>query len=124
MYVSLFFFFSSRRRHTRFDCDWSSDVCSSDLVPQLVERDVQEAPVPVAFAPYVLTQYAKVPGIQVRQSPSINVLIDEYYAGAEWRDAMEGVRAPLRKVLQTQRERCIRKADVLQRALATSEEAA
>src|SRR2546430_9966104 len=23
--------FSSRRRHTRFDCDWSSDVCSSDL---------------------------------------------------------------------------------------------
>src|SRR5688572_32029169 len=28
---SFFFFFSSRRRHTRFDCDWSSDVCSSDL---------------------------------------------------------------------------------------------
>src|SRR3989475_5157659 len=28
---SIFFFFSSRRRHTRFDCDWSSDVCSSDL---------------------------------------------------------------------------------------------
>src|SRR2546427_12123920 len=27
----MFFFFSSRRRHTRFDCDWSSDVCSSDL---------------------------------------------------------------------------------------------
>src|SRR2546430_17634921 len=25
------FFFSSRRRHARFDCDWSSDVCSSDL---------------------------------------------------------------------------------------------
>src|SRR2546430_12035288 len=30
--LSLFFFFSSRRRHTRFDCDWSSDVCSSDLI--------------------------------------------------------------------------------------------
>src|SRR5256886_16032938 len=30
MYLYLFFF-SSRRRHTRFDCDWSSDVCSSDL---------------------------------------------------------------------------------------------
>src|SRR2546430_3942965 len=29
--VSSLFFFSSRRRHTRFDCDWSSDVCSSDL---------------------------------------------------------------------------------------------
>src|SRR2546430_6592716 len=34
------FFFSSRRRHTRFDCDWSSDVCSSDLAPivDLIER--------------------------------------------------------------------------------------
>src|SRR5260370_40449949 len=30
--LSLFFFFSSRRRHTRFKCDWSSDVCSSDLI--------------------------------------------------------------------------------------------
>src|SRR3990167_10123701 len=29
--VFQFIFFSSRRRHTRFDCDWSSDVCSSDL---------------------------------------------------------------------------------------------
>src|SRR6516165_10017242 len=28
---SSFFFLSSRRRHTRFDCVWSSDVCSSDL---------------------------------------------------------------------------------------------
>src|SRR6266446_10870630 len=27
----LFFFFSSRRRHTRLQGDWSSDVCSSDL---------------------------------------------------------------------------------------------
>src|SRR5690606_41189427 len=30
LYV-LLFFFSSRRRHTRFSRDWSSDVCSSDL---------------------------------------------------------------------------------------------
>src|SRR5207302_7244355 len=30
--VALFFFFSSRRRHTRFSRDWSSDVCSSDLI--------------------------------------------------------------------------------------------
>src|SRR6266480_5692249 len=28
-----FFFFSSRRRHTSLTCDWSSDVCSSDLCP-------------------------------------------------------------------------------------------
>src|SRR5256886_9018510 len=31
LYGCMTFFFSSRRRHTRFDCDWSSDVCSSDL---------------------------------------------------------------------------------------------
>src|SRR5256886_4604066 len=32
------FFFSSRRRHTRFDCDWSSDVCSSDLAAATAHR--------------------------------------------------------------------------------------
>src|SRR5436190_20420031 len=33
IYTGLFFFFfSSRRRHTRSLCDWSSDVCSSDLL--------------------------------------------------------------------------------------------
>src|SRR5690554_1643031 len=32
VYIMLFFFFSSRRRHTRCGRDWSSDVCSSDLV--------------------------------------------------------------------------------------------
>src|SRR5260370_17819985 len=31
-----YFFFSSRRRHTRFKCDWSSDVCSSDLSASLI----------------------------------------------------------------------------------------
>src|SRR5256886_5046338 len=42
----MFFFFSSRRRHTRFDCDWSSDVCSSDLTarkfrPQAISLDLR-----------------------------------------------------------------------------------
>src|SRR5215475_15225376 len=32
VFVLFLFFFSSRRRHTRFSRDWSSDVCSSDLV--------------------------------------------------------------------------------------------
>src|SRR2546426_1606027 len=31
MPICIFFFFSSRRRHTRLQGDWSSDVCSSDL---------------------------------------------------------------------------------------------
>src|SRR2546430_12667497 len=41
------FFFSSRRRHTRFDCDWSSDVCSSDLHPGIVVVDTRS---PDAYA--------------------------------------------------------------------------
>src|SRR5215204_2053848 len=34
-----FFFFSSRRRHTRSLCDWSSDVCSSDLIGAITVGD-------------------------------------------------------------------------------------
>src|SRR5688572_32017729 len=37
-FIAFFFFFSSRRRHTRFDCDWSSDVCSSDLEHMALTR--------------------------------------------------------------------------------------
>src|SRR6267143_3425791 len=36
------FFFSRRSRHTRWNCDWSSDVCSSDLVGGDVEDLVRE----------------------------------------------------------------------------------
>src|SRR5688572_30989281 len=36
---ALLFFFSSRRRHTRFDCHWSSDVCSSDLKSAAIKLD-------------------------------------------------------------------------------------
>src|SRR2546430_7555875 len=39
-----FVLFSSRRRHTRFDCDWSSDVCSSDLLVTLVAAVELEGP--------------------------------------------------------------------------------
>src|SRR2546422_5772131 len=39
MYMCMVFFFSSRRRHTRCSRDWSSDVCSSDLLPHEVRRE-------------------------------------------------------------------------------------
>src|SRR4029077_16992596 len=39
--------FSSRRRHTRFKCDWSSDVCSSDLDPGHGDGDGDGADHPV-----------------------------------------------------------------------------
>src|SRR5690606_40342051 len=42
------FFFSSRRRHTRFSRDWSSDVCSSDLQSSFDFVDVNLPPYTVA----------------------------------------------------------------------------
>src|SRR2546430_8328472 len=65
-----FFFFSSRRRHTRFDCDWSSDVCSSDLLigflhlgrihnPQSCRcRSLNSHPAAAPFAPADLPEIA------------------------------------------------------------------
>src|SRR5699024_11936412 len=54
-YLTVFFFFSSRRRHTRSKRDWSSDVCSSDLIhhhcvayqsspPDLIQKYLSHAP--------------------------------------------------------------------------------
>src|SRR5256885_6785609 len=42
VYVVRFFFFSSRRRHTRLQGDWSSDVCSSDL-RELKSKEADES---------------------------------------------------------------------------------
>src|SRR5256885_4005078 len=40
-HVAILFFFSSRRRHTRLQGDWSSDVCSSDLLFTEVEQRIR-----------------------------------------------------------------------------------
>src|SRR2546429_3577361 len=42
--LSCFFFFSSRRRHTRCSRDWSSDVCSSDLITMMLPEDLTLVP--------------------------------------------------------------------------------
>lgn len=78
---------------------------------------------PLAFAPYVLEQYARMPGVRVRQSSSMNIILDDFYAHAEWRGAMDSLRTPMRKVLQTQLDRCKRKAELLQQEMAKGEEA-
>lgn len=117
-------------------CELAALYNKHNWQPQLVERVEAGAKgatiggassstaVPIAFVPYVLEQYALLPDVRVRTSPSMNVLLDDYYARTEWRDAMESVRMPLRKVLQTQRDRCKRKADILQKELAALNEAA
>src|SRR5690625_7487062 len=67
----MFFFFSSRRRHTRWPRDWSSDVCSSDLNPLdapridnnylSTERDRAAARAGIRMARRVLDQSAYAP---------------------------------------------------------------
>src|SRR6266702_7936856 len=44
-----FFFFSSRRRHTRWPRDWSSDVCSSDLGPNDFRLNIESTIAPSAL---------------------------------------------------------------------------
>ncbi|GAC1405526.1 MAG: NFACT RNA binding domain-containing protein [Ktedonobacteraceae bacterium] len=98
--------------------------------PQLLERTIMGDDSPalpqkllIAFAVYMLEQYAQTSNVSIHTSPSINVILDDYYARAEWFDAMEGVRAPTRKIIQTQRDRCKRKAELLEKELLASEEA-
>src|SRR5690606_40606854 len=50
-----FFFFSSRRRHTRFSRDWSSDVCSSDL--DLGDRQLTLTAFPIAHTSTDITVF-------------------------------------------------------------------
>src|SRR5205085_1880904 len=66
------FFFSSRRRHTRFDCDWSSDVCSSDLAQRmaalsrealLAARDDGEPKGPLAIGSMETTAAVRLPSL-------------------------------------------------------------
>src|SRR5207237_7908941 len=59
LFFFFFFFFSSRRRHTRFKCDWSSDVCSSDLLSAaLVHAPTAFVPAPTVRAPIPIASLA------------------------------------------------------------------
>src|SRR3989440_9311731 len=59
----LFFFFSSRRRHTRSDRDWSSDVCSSDLVcryhPHSIDSHLQKPKESAVSTSHLPSPYAR-----------------------------------------------------------------
>src|SRR5579859_7905266 len=59
------FFFSSRRRHTIFDCDWSSDVCSSDLVPSYIPATCDQAPAAIGAREMTVLPEAKTTAISM-----------------------------------------------------------
>src|SRR5207237_4059499 len=72
------FFFSSRRRHTRFKCDWSSDVCSSDLSTSS-EQTFPSAP---GLGTTTSTRPRSMPG---KRSPSRQIRSEERRVGTEYR---------------------------------------
>src|SRR2546430_12924884 len=75
---SMKFFFSSRRRHTRFDCDWSSDVCSSDLwqtrhsTPRRLDC---ERRIMIADLKFALRQLRKAPAFTVTAVATVAICL-------------------------------------------------
>src|SRR5690606_40712939 len=57
------FFFSSRRRHTRFSRDWSSDVCSSDLVIRAITNPMDGAIAGTIYPPSATPAVYAIAGI-------------------------------------------------------------
>src|SRR3712207_8365149 len=84
----LFFFFSSRRRHTRYWRDWSSDVCSSDLSPDWPEIRYNEAD---RWRPSVNG------AIQWRPSPGVEFYVDGLWQGYR-EDVTDRMRSEERRV--------------------------
>src|SRR5215217_8502527 len=82
----MFFFFSSRRRHTRYWRDWSSDVCSSDLAANL-SKVAHGGWLPLLIALLVFTVMTTwrrgreiVAGNRRKQEGSLREFVDELYA--------------------------------------------
>src|SRR5688572_21240587 len=92
-----YFFFSSRRRHTRFDCDWSSDVCSSDLETSISEStpkptsamDPASHPATIEIRPsaefHTTVRYSRLRPRRTACSRAYTARSEERRVGEEWR---------------------------------------
>src|SRR5439155_8603719 len=87
-----FFFFSSRRRHTRWPRDWSSDVCSSDLLALaevggigLVATDLLSGHHQVEVRAEVAARGAEQLVVDVRDQPDLELRSEERRVGKECR---------------------------------------
>src|SRR5206468_8489124 len=88
--VAVLFFFSSRRRHTRSDRDWSSDVCSSDLPSLNASRpdsndSLHRRTVHPSKPSLQLTEFPGTPGILTKSTRS-----EERRVGKESRSRRSG----------------------------------
>src|SRR5207248_8186070 len=90
--IFVLFFFSSRRRHTRSYGDWSSDVCSSDLIREALEKAIKDGhtrythslgilPLREAIAEHYLTTY----GVTVSPDQILVTRSEERRVGKESR---------------------------------------
>src|SRR5688500_20218761 len=92
------FFFSSRRRHTRLQGDWSSDVCSSDLTFGLLGLVWSEARErfddhEVALVEGIADQIGKIGRASCRERVEVGVVagaVEEQDEGRGWDDRREG----------------------------------
>src|SRR6266481_2407898 len=109
---NFFFFFSSRRRHTRWNCDWSSDVCSSDL--NLVEQSVG---LPVQLIPPLAHKF-----VELRLEPAERLLLHAINPRRELLQPFRRLIHPCQRLFQlpgllaqrTQHGRTLRRALLLQ----------
>ncbi|HEY7848637.1 MAG TPA: NFACT family protein, partial [Ktedonobacterales bacterium] len=76
---------------------------------------------PIALAVYLPRQYP--PDFALRNAASVNDALDLLFSGAEWRVELEQAKGDLRRLLQTQRDRCLRKGEALASEMAAQAEA-
>ena len=69
---------------------------------------------PAAFSVFTPARF---PGAELRSAPSVSAALATYYAGAEWRGAVDAAKGDLRRVLRTARDRLTRKEEALREEL-------
>ena len=107
------------------DVDWRSvaaevhaladQVSSRKWQPTLVYPSSEPGLRPTAFAVYRPRQYGE--AAVLREMESANAMLAAYFEDAEWYNAMEGAKQNMRHLLQTQRDRALRKHEALQNEL-------
>src|SRR5690625_7468464 len=86
------FFFSSRRRHTRWPRDWSSDVCSSDLAKLFIAEREANYMLKNISSPYLedilfpTQRYTNDPGIQRSEERRVGKEWRSEWATRGWKD--------------------------------------
>src|SRR2546422_7536718 len=83
MVLLFIFFFSSRRRHTRCSRDWSSDVCSSDLLCRGISQ-LESLP-PLALARNSIVPLRITPRTPIETYLWVEKPLDRFRLEAEWR---------------------------------------